>query len=244
MRRWRAHHPIEVDAPGELRLEPDESHHLARVVRVRAGDAIGVFDGHGREWSAEVAEVDPRGVVVRLGDRLLDEVEPAVPVTLYQGACRHDRFDWVVQKCTEIGVHRIVPVAFARAERMRETPARRERWRRIAIEACKQSGRRRIPEIAPLASPAALVPDGPAVVLGPEAGRSLGDVLAGGPGRGLDLAVGPEGGLEPAEIAALVERGWVEASLGPRTLRTETAGAVALAIVLHAWADLGGARRA
>ena len=220
-------------------LDPEESHHVARVLRLGVGDALSVFDGRGGEWEATIHEASREGVKVTVGAARTGEVEPQLRVVLHQALTRPEKLEWVLQKGTELGVAAFRLIASERAEAPPPSPSRETRYRRILMEACKQSGRRRLPdlEIGEL-GPAG---DGvTAIVLAPGAGVApLGELLAFPPTPEVWLAVGPEGGFSDAELTAAVAHGWREASLGPRVLRTETAGAVATAIVLHRWADLG-----
>ena len=219
-------------------LDAEESHHVARVLRLRAGDPLVVFDGRGGEWEATVDAVGRDGVAVVVGAPRPGDPEAALAVTIVQAFVRPERMEWVLQKGTEIGVaaFRIVPAERSEAP---PSPARLDRYRRIVLEACKQSGRRRLPalEVAALEAP----PEGvDAIVLDPALdARPLGEVLQTSRAGRVWIAVGPEGGFSDEEIAACAARGWVRASLGPRTLRTETAGAIAAAIVLHVRGDLG-----
>jgi 16S rRNA (uracil1498-N3)-methyltransferase len=226
-------------------LDREESKHLIQVLRCRVGDAVGVFDGKGGEWHARVASIETRAVQLARGEPMQTVVEAPVVVRLYQGLCRGERMEWVVQKATEVGAVSIHPVPTARAETRPPDAKRLERWRRIAREACKQCGRR----VLPIVEPVPALPEIPGrgvlpLLLDPAPGcRPLGEILAGAdsPPAEVWLAVGPEGGFDPRETADLGERGWQATSLGPRTLRTETAGLLALALTLHRLGDLGPA---
>lgn len=241
-RSRRAYHPSIPGEGAEVVLDPEESHHVTRVLRLRAGDDVSVFDGRGGEWSGRLLETSPVGARVAVGAALTDAVEPTPPVILVQGACRADRVEWALQKGTEVGVFAFAIVPFARSEGADRAAAKLDRWRRIVLEACKQSGRRRIPDVAWLDTAPPLETGARGFVLDAGAGvEPIGALLAAPAPSSVSLAVGPEGGLEPDEIAALVALGFRRASLGPRILRTETAGPVAAALVLHAWGDLGRA---
>ena len=220
----------------------DEHHHLARVLRARPGDAITLFDGAG-------AEIDAR--VVRVGRAETElEADPAsrpgaagadAPLVLLTAVPRGGRMDFLVQKCCELGVSRIVPVIADRSV-ARPEPGRRARWEKIAREAARQCGRADVPAVAaPAVLAAALAaPDLPArrLVLSPEeTGRSLRALL---PDRAATaLLVGPEGGFAPAEVEAARAAGCAPGSRGPRVLRVETAAIVAVALAVEALGGLG-----
>lgn len=229
-------------SPGaRVDLDPVEAHHVARVLRLRAGDALAVFDGSGGEWSATVDEVGRDQVRLVVGAPRPGDPEPPVRITLFQSLVRPERIEWVLQKGTEIGVSAFRLVSGERSEAEAPSPARMDRYRRILLEACKQSGRRRIPSLTE-----GVLDDPPPGVLGivldtALAARPMGAVLAGPPAEEVWIAVGPEGGFADDEVASWASRGWQRASLGPRTLRTETAGSVAASLVLYAWGDLGPA---
>lgn len=235
-RRWRALAADAAEAFPLVTLDPDETHHLARVLRARPGDRVDVFDGKGREWRG----VFEGGSAVRLGDEILGAVEAAVAVTLLQAGSRPERIEWVLQKGTEIGVVAFRWIATERVEVEAPSEAKLDRWRRILVEAAKQSGRRVVPtlEVEPVwpRPPSA----GTALVLHPGA-APIGAALSRPPDPAVEVAVGPEGGFGEEETAALAALGWSPVGLGPRILRTETAGPLAAALVLHAWGDLGGA---
>ncbi len=220
-------------------LDPDESHHVARVLRLKTGDALHVFDGKGGEWEATIEVPSRDRVTVVVGEARAGDVEPGVRVVLFQALTRPEKLEWVLQKGTEVGVSAFRLVASDRVEAPPPSPSRLSRYERIVMEACKQSGRRVLPAMAlgPIESPGQGVL---AIILAHAVGVApLGTVLAGPKATQVWLAVGPEGGFSEDEIEAAVSSGWRRASLGPRVLRTETAGAIASAIVLHTWGDLG-----
>jgi len=238
---WRLHHTGPIEGPGQsVVLESTEAHHAARVLRLRPGDPMAIFDGHGREWSATIASCDRSGTVVRVVQELLEPVEPPLTVRLYQGRCRADRMEWLIQKATELGVTSIHSVVCERGETRRVAPQRLRRWQRIAVEACKQSGRRRVPTVECREK---LPPAGgsPALMCAPgSASTSLAEALVSlGASDEVWLAVGPESGFDNGELERSEASGWQPVSLGPRTLRAETAALVAVAVVLHCWGDLG-----
>lgn len=240
-RVWRAYcAELPARSGAEVELSAEESHHVRHVLRLTAGERLCVFDGRGAEWRATIIGDAAGAVTARLDDEVVGAADPALHVTLFQGACRGPRFEWVVEKATEIGVSTIVALGTRRSEPRAARGPRIARWRRVAIESSKQCGRRRIPEIesrAELPPPA----EGTLAIVLDSAGDAapLADLENGPRPVRIWIACGPEGGLTPDEVGAWCAAGWKRASLGPRTLRTETAGVLAAALLLHRWADLG-----
>ncbi len=215
-------------------LPPAAAHHALRVLRLAAGDAVVLFDGTGGEYPGRIVEAG-RAVRVQLGAWCDVERESPLDMALAQALPSGDRMDFVVQKAVELGVARIQPLLAARSvvRLSGERAARRvAHWRQVAVAACEQCGRNRVPEIAPVLDLrqwlARLPQDNETnrLLLTPRGGRRPRE-LAGG-GRHL-LLVGPEGGLAAEEEAAARQAGFAALSLGPRILRTETAGPAALA---------------
>src|SRR6185503_581513 len=146
-RHLRAYHP-EVPGPGSrVILDEDESHHVTRVLRLAAGDELGLFDGRGGEWTSVVETPSRSATVLRVGALRTDVVEPGLDVVLFQALCRHERLEWAIQKATEIGIAQLHVVGTERSDAPPPSPERLARWRRVAREAAKQSGRRRIPDV-------------------------------------------------------------------------------------------------
>ena len=224
-------------ADDQVTLEGADAHHAATVLRLRPGAAVTVLDGQGRELVCVAEVVEKRRLTLRV-TRTSHPPPPPVEITLYQGLAKGDKLEWVIQKATELGATRIVPLAAARSIAKLE-PARvagkLARWRAIAREAAEQSERATIPEVSAPVTLAGLTlpPEMLALVLAERAtGASLPHALPAAPPRAIALFVGPEGGWDPAELASLASLGAAPVSLGPRILRTETAGLAALAIVM------------
>ena len=230
---------IHVDqplAPGaELVLPAQAGEHVARVLRLVAGDPLTLFNGDGHDYATTLCSVGKREVTVRvLAARALINESP-LALTLAQGVARGEKMDLIVQKATELGVTCIVPLLTERAE-VKLDAARAEKrlahWRAVAASACEQSGRARLPHIAPMqplpAWLAGLTDDGILrLALLPEGSTSPRTLRFHATG-GL-LVVGPEGGLGERDVAALQAARFLGLRLGPRILRTETAGLAALA---------------
>jgi len=239
-------------AEGEARLEVtgDEAHHLTRVVRVRVGESVSVFDGGGREWSARVDTVGRQTVGLLLDGPVTPVPEPPVVVTLAIGVLKGDQMDAVIRDATVMGVSTVVPLATdhvtvpARAWRDDGAAAR---WHRVAVAAAKQCGRAVVPTVAPV-TPFDRVWEQVAttggtrlvlacvepVVTGREVFSTADWRTLPRPAEVLVL-VGPEGGWSPAELALMADRQVHTVSLGPRTLRAESVPAVALSVVWATW---------
>ncbi|MHB1058655.1 MAG: 16S rRNA (uracil(1498)-N(3))-methyltransferase [Rhodanobacter sp.] len=235
MRTIRIHVDQPLAVTGELNLPPQAAEHVARVLRMNPGDPLVVFNGDGSDYAAVIVAVGKREVVLRIEDARPLANESPLPLTLAQGVARGEKMDLIVQKATELGVVRIVPLLTERSE-VKLDAARAEKrlahWRAVAASACEQSGRARLPEIAAaLPLPAWLASltgdDALRLALLPEATRSSRELRFNGAGG--VLVVGPEGGLGERDIGTLVAAGFDGLRLGPRILRTETAGLAALA---------------
>ena len=246
MREVRVHLDLPLASGRRIALPPQAAQHVTRVLRLRSGAALTVFDGRGGEYAATLELAGRGAATVEIGEHRVIERESPLRITLLQGLARGERMDWVVQKATELGVQRIVPVATARsvvqldAERGSK---RTDHWLAVAAAACEQCGRNTLPEIAaPLALEAALreaAATGLRLALHPDSGESLRNVLEVDPARPeVALLIGPEGGLDEAEIALTMQAGFRVVHLGPRVLRTETAGVAALAALQCLAGDL------
>ncbi|RCS29076.1 16S rRNA (uracil(1498)-N(3))-methyltransferase [Rhodanobacter denitrificans] len=235
MRNIRIHVDLPLAAGVERILPTQAGEHVARVLRMAAGDPLTLFNGDGSDYPATILVVGKREVVVRVDGCHSLANESPLRLTLAQGVARGEKMDLIVQKATELGVIRIVPLLTERAEVKLDATRAEKRlahWRAVAASACEQSGRARLPEIVQaLPLPAwldGLAADGALrLALLPEAGRSSREVRFGAAG-GL-LVVGPEGGLGERDVSALTAAGFEGLRLGPRILRTETAGLAALA---------------
>jgi 16S rRNA (uracil1498-N3)-methyltransferase len=216
--------------------------HLTRVLRLEAGAPITVFDGTGGEYAATL-ERDGKKLWARVGAHSAVERESPLDITLLQGVARGERMDLIVQKATELGVARIVPVLAERSIVKADAEQRarkRDHWRAIAIAACEQCGRNRVPIVdEPAPAPAAfatLDAGGARFLLAADASRTLAAAAQGA--TRVTLFIGPEGGLAASEREFAAAQGFVDCRMGPRVLRTETAGLAALAILQTVAGDL------
>lgn len=226
-----------------MSLATEEVHHLRTVLRARAGQRVTLFDGRGRSADAEILELDRHGARLRVVQQHVHP-EPAVELALIQGVPREQKMDLVVQKATELGVRRILPVQTDHAVmRVREDngPAKRERWQKIALNAAKQCGCDWVPEVAPVQDLEACLAAMPRVdlllvcSLEPDA-RPLREALCrareGSP-RSIAVLVGPEGDLSARERAAARNAGGRSVSLGSSVLRSETAALFVLSVLAY-----------
>lgn len=233
---------------GRVTFDRDESHHLARVLRLRPGDTVIAVDGSGHDYTVRlerVGEGEATGTILGVATRA---VESPLAITLVQGVPKGDKMELIVRAATELGVARVVPALTERTI-VRLEPARwRERarrWQRVAKEAAKQSRRAVIPEVAvPCPLDEALERAAGAVLrlcLWEGEAMPLARILDAldAPPATVAVLVGPEGGLGRDEVTRARALGWQAASVGPRILRTETAGPALLAILQHRWGDLG-----
>lgn len=243
MRLTRVHVSAAL-APGRRHaIEGDAANHITRVLRLRPGDPLAVFDGRGGEHAARIEEFRKGAVIIAVGDRSAAERESPLSLTLAQGISRGERMDWVVQKATELGVTRIVPVATERTVvklDARQSARKLQHWQGIAVAACEQSGRNRIPDItAPRSLQEFLSGLGAGatrLLLSPAGARRIEELQ---PPQGEVLVlIGPEGGLAETEQRAATAAGFVALRLGPRVLRTETAAVATLALLQHRFGDL------
>lgn len=214
---------------GVAAIAGEEAAHLTRVLRVEKGQRYELSDNQ-RLWLAEVTEARKSLVEFRVLESLDPGPDPA-PLDLYAALFKFDRFEWMVEKVTELGIRRLIPVLTARTEKGLDAaaPKRSDRWRRIAREASQQSRRARLPEIASVIRLDELPREGVRLLLDEEPGghrMSFSSVP-------VSLLIGPEGGWVEEERDALRARGWCSVSMGPTILRAETAAVAAVAVALH-----------
>ena len=219
--------------------------HLTRVLRLDAGAPITLFDGTGGEFAATL-ERDGKKVWARVGAFSAGERESPLDITLLQGIARGERMDLIVQKATELGISRIVPVLAERSvvkADAKQRERKREHWQAIAIAACEQCGRNRVPDVGEPRSLgdaiAALPAEAARCLLSADGGETLTAFASRTCGQPLVLLIGPEGGTADNEDKYARANGFVACRLGPRILRTETAGLAALATLQAIAGDFG-----
>ena len=237
--------PLPLAAGLSIPLPEGAARHAAKVLRLRVGDQVTLFDGSGGEFRARLSAIERDRVSAELMEWRDRECESPVSVTLLQALQAGDKMDLTVQKAVELGVTRIVPL-LSRRSVVRldgERAVRRvDHWRGVVASACEQSGRNRVPELAALEGMehwlARTPPSGALrLMLAPGAERRLKTLAPPGAGRTVELLIGAEGGLAPEEMQAALSAGFEAIRLGPRILRTETAGLAALAALQCLWGD-------
>lgn len=242
MRVPRIYEPQPLSAGAVLTLGEDGANHVGRVLRMQTGQELMLFNGQGGQYPATILEVGKKQVQVQLAELDPSEVESPLHIHLGQVISRGDKMEFTIQKSVELGVTCITPLFSERCgvklqgERLDKKV---EQWQKIAISACEQCGRNRIPEIRPVMTLAQWLAE-PTIELKlnlhPRAPFSLTTLPQ--PDAGIRLLIGPEGGLSSEEIQLAAEQGFVDMLLGPRVLRTETAAMTAITALQCRFGDL------
>ena len=243
MRLTRSHIDLPLPVGATLALPEGSVAHLLRVLRLQAGDACVLFNGDGHDYEARIVAAGKRDASVEIiGARRVDNESP-LRVTLVQGIARGEKMDWILQKATELGVADFLPVTSDRSEVKLDAQRAEKRlahWHGIVISACEQSGRAVLPEVAAPQSlaHAAAARSGRGFILDPFADNTLAS-LHDAELHACSIAIGPEGGWSPRDREQLIAAGYEGLRLGPRVLRTETAGIAAIAALQALCGDLG-----
>lgn len=236
--------PQPLAAGNEIALPDEAFRHLVQVLRLREGEHFIAFNGEGGEYRATLTQLAKRSASARI--EALDAVDRESPRPLHLAQCvsKGDRMDYTLQKAVELGVTDLQPLLSSRSvvrmdgERWEK---KLEHWRGVIVSACEQSGRTRLPQLHPVQALTAWLDAGGGagerLTLDPLASHGLREMPE--PRGAVTLLVGPEGGLSPAELDAARRAGYVGVRLGPRVLRTETAGVAALAAIQALWGDWG-----
>lgn len=244
MRLNRAYLDAALSVGARVALPDGAAAHLLRVLRLDVGDGCVLFNGDGHDYDARIVAAGKRGGEVEVtGVRVVD-VESPLRIVLVQGIARGEKMDWILQKATELGVAGFVPVGSERSEVKlagERAGKRLAHWRSVVVAACEQSWRARVPDVAPprpLAGALQALPgDSLRLSLDPGAGMAVASLPAPGE-RTVVVAIGPEGGWSPRDRATLAGAGFAGLRLGPRILRTETAGMAAIAALQSRFGDL------
>ena len=228
---------VENIGPETAVVEGEDFKHLSSVLRLRKGDHVMLSDGRGNECEGEIDRLEPGWALVKAGLWRPSAGEPEHRLTLFQCLPKTGKMETILQKCTELGMHALIPTLSARCvvQPGKDFDKKLQRYRKVAREAAMQSGRGVVPEVLPLielkkADLSAF--DAVYCAYEGEKEQTLKRVMAQRPGRRIALFIGPEGGFEPEEVASLTAKGAQVVSLGPRILRTETAGMAMMAQIL------------
>ncbi len=246
--------PPEELALHEIVIRGDNAHYLSSVLRVHPGDKVTIFDGRGNRYLCGIRRINKKEVIAEKIKVETFSAESPISIILAQGIPKGDKMDFIVQKSTELGVKKIIPLITERSQ-IRQT-TRSTRWKKIAVSASQQSGREKIPEIEDavafkefLTNP--YLPLHPPLSKGGQAGgkgiifseeeknKNIEEALKNTEGSTtITLLIGPEGGFSDTETKMAIEKSFIAVSLGPRILRTETAALSAIAIIQHRLGDM------
>lgn len=243
MRIPRIYHPESLDINSEIFLDEDAANHVGRVLRMTTGQHIELFDGSNLTFSAEITQADKKRVKVKVLASQSDDRESPLHLHLGQVMSRGEKMEFTIQKSIELGVNVITPLFSERcgvkldAERLAK---KIQQWQKIAIAACEQCGRNRVPEIREsmtLETWCAEADSALKLNLHPRASQSINTLPQ--PVERVRLLIGPEGGLSADEIAMTAQQGFTDILLGPRVLRTETTALTAITALQVRFGDLG-----
>ena len=242
MRTTRIYLDSSITTGETLTLSANASNHLVRALRYKKGSIVTLFNGEGGEFSATLLDEDPRSASVIINSFTDKDHESPLSISLIQGLSRSEHMDITIQKATELGVTEIIPVICQRSTNLNKnrTGKKQQRWNQIAISACEQSGRNLIPRIhqlTPLDKAINEVAASTRLVLDP--GATQGVKSIGINNTSICILSGPEGGLSQQEINTSSDAGYNRVTIGPRILRTETAGPAIITALQTLWGDMG-----
>ena len=232
---------------GMLKVEGSEVKHIRKVLRLKAGDGITIFDGSAKEYEGTIVELGSSAVLIQIQNTLSPRRDSHLEITLAQSLLKGEKMDYLIQKATELGVKEIVPFFSSRSVPLLEKSRRLERhhrWEKIAIEASKQCGRGILPNVKPLQDYSEMLrsvsSDSLRLILWERGGVSLKQILEGSTEKKrIFFIVGPEGGVSQEEVEESKEMGFIPITLGKRILRAETASLCLLSILQYEWGDIG-----
>ena len=234
----------------ELIINNEDVNHISRVLRLKEGDKITVCDGQGYDYNVTIKTIEPKEIICSIDEKINCDTEANISVTLFQGIPKAGKMDYIIQKTTELGIVRIVPVALERCvvklENQKAEAKKQERWQKLANSAAKQSGRGSVPEITmPVSLDTALkMASELDLCFAPyecEEQKHLKEVLTSKENvKTIGFIIGPEGGFDVSETEKIKSAGFETVTLGRRILRTETAGEAVLAMVMYELGDING----
>lgn len=247
MRIPRIYQAVALSVGQEIQLDSQATVHVSRVLRLREGDAVVMFNGAGGEYHGIIQRLDKRTATVQLQNFVDADCESPLRVILAQGVSRGERMDYTVQKAVELGVHRIEPIETERTVvnlNSERKERRRHHWQSVVQSACEQSGRNVVPQVADVAKLTDWLRQLPdperenRFVLNHRVDQGV-DSLHVDAQRPITVLIGPEGGLAEQEVAQAEQAGFVSVRLGPRVLRTETAALAFVSVLQAKWGDFG-----
>ena len=244
----RFYHPAEIAIGQLIELSVENKHHAARVLRLKEGDAITLFNGHSGEFSAHIENISKSNTTVLIDAYQDMDCESPLNITLAQAICVNEKMDWIIQKAVELGVTCIQPVSTVRSivhlsdER---SSKRLQHWQKIIISACEQCGRNHLPQILPLISLPEWLSQKKTTqsshdlnfMLSTTAVESLRNIPQPSVSAHIALVIGPEGGFTQEEEIAILHTGFIPVRLGKRILRTESAALAAISALQTLWGD-------
>lgn len=234
---------------GKLLIRGDDVNHIKNVLRANPGDKLTVSDGSGDVYSVCIESFENDRITATIIDIFTNKTEPPIDITLFQGVPKSDKMETIIQKCVELGVKKIVPVITERTvvkfKDLKDMESKTARWRRISLEAAKQCNRGIVPEVGmPVKLDKAYAASANyAVSLIPyenETYTSMRKYIDGYVSGSICIFIGPEGGFDEGEIEKAQQHGIKPVTLGPRILRTETAGSAVLSVLMYELGDMGG----
>lgn len=232
---------LELVLQKQLELPETAGNHIGRVLRMRSNDPLILFNGKGGEYNAKIISVNRTKVKVEISSFTDEERESFIKIELGQALSKGEKMDFTIQKAVELGVSKITPLISSYSNvRLDEDKLEKklDHWRKVIISACEQCGRNTIPELAEITKIDQWMTDNNAklkLLLAPDAGSTLSDLSL--KPKSISIVIGPEGGLSRSEIRALEDNGFTGIRLGPRILRTETAGLTAVAALQNQFGD-------
>ncbi len=243
----RFYHPAEIVIGKIVELSSDNKHHAMRVLRLKKGDSITLFNGHGGEYSAHIETINRSTTTAVIEDYYDKERESPLTIELVQAICVNEKMDWIIQKSVELGVTSIQPISTTRSivHLSDERACKRlQHWQKVIISACEQCGRNLVPQVLPLSSLSDWLSQKKShpihdvrLLLIASAITRLRDIAKPTGTAGTSLLVGPEGGFTSEEEAAILHTGFVPIRLGKRTLRTESVALATISALQTLWGD-------
>ena len=229
-------------------IDSEDVWHIKKVLRLKKGDTVTVCDGHGYDYESVIEEISGGEIVLKIIEKKPADTEPPIRVTIYQGLPKASKMDYIIQKNTELGAVGFIPCMLARSvsriENNRDSEKKTARWQKIALEAAKQSGRGAVPQIGRICTLEEAIQmlkkeDLSFALYECEQEQKLKNVLTSDTNpKSIGFLIGPEGGLDPAEVQKLHEAGIATVGLGSRILRTETAGEAVLSMIMYELGDI------